>query len=188
VKALIERSPTLKADINKLKAEGWEFEFTTGQSEVREDKKIIAIQNDGNEYGTVQRIAHEVGHVVSPIFREYDTKEHYVDSRLADEGAAVMYNIKIQQEILQSDGGKYENIGVNCGIPPCHAQYGQPGRYDHVYAQYLEDGDFQAACQRIGDLRKDELTGDNKETYQQYYKRDWDTWEQEQKSKNPGTP
>jgi hypothetical protein len=186
VKALIERSPTLQADINRLKAEGWRFIFRPGQSEVddRNGNKIIYIQNNANEYGTVQRIAHEVGHVVSPLrntWRNIEEKEAYVQRRLEDEGAAVIYNIKVRDEILQSPGGQYEDIGVNCDIPPCST------RYSSAYDKYL-NGDADAARKDIALLRADELTGNNAETYKEYYTRSWNRRQQRQQSRNSGTP
>ena len=172
VQEFIDMSPTLKNDIEKLKAEKWNFEFTNrGYSSINESKKIVYLRNNVNEAGTGSDLAHEVGHALKTVPFDYTDKKAYVDSRLEDEGAATMKNLQVRDEILANSKGKKE-IAVNCGEPPCDT------RYKKIWDKYLADGDADSARKEIGELKRHELMGDGRETYEQYYGRGWDEKQQ----------
>jgi len=173
VQKLVDMSPTLKSDIEKLKAENWNFEYIEGYSRVSEKdgKKFVYISNNGNEAGAVNSLSHETGHALRTVPFEYTKdKKAYMDSRLEDEGAATMKNLQVRDEILANSKGKID-IGVNCGEASCNT------RYKEVWDKYLADGDANSARKEIAELKRPELMGDSVETYEQYYGRGWDEFQ-----------
>jgi hypothetical protein len=203
VMAVLCLSDTLCKDVKKWKAQGVEFAYTTGSSRVDQKTtiketcvittgketckeeattKITVYINNGawNELEVVRHIAHEVGHLESKVYKpraEDVSRDVFVQSRLEDEGAAVMYNIKVQREIL-AKGGEWKNIGVNCGMAnqtECHT------RYESIYNNYAA-GKISAdtARKQVAALRANESTMSGP-TYREYYGKHWD-------DKNPSTP
>jgi type VI secretion system secreted protein VgrG len=71
---------------------------------------------------------------------DYSSKENYVDSNLADEGAATLNNIKVQRD-LKAAGGP--DIGI-AGNRENHQAY------NTAYDQFESDGDEAAARHSIG--------------------------------------
>ncbi len=122
---LVGKSPTLEADIEKLKESGWEIEYGApgkGSYAWREgDPPLIVL--DGNLKGdpeqAVQVLPHEVGHATYTYTPDYSSNAAYVNGALAGEGAATMKNIQIQREILANGG---PDIGI-AGTPANHAGY-----------------------------------------------------------------
>ena len=155
---------------------------TTGKETCSSETKIFVYINNGawNELEVVRHIAHEVGHLESTVYKPKAkdvSKEVFVQSRLEEEGAAVMYNIKVQREILVK-GGEWKNIGVNCGMgdqTECFT------RYESIYNDYAA-GKISAntARKKIGDLRAVEATMSGP-SYRKSLEDYWD-------SKNPSTP
>ncbi|PRE00463.1 hypothetical protein C6P77_13915 [Burkholderia ambifaria] len=99
---------------------------------------------DGNDRGNpeavVQGLAHETGHALYRGTPDYSTKTNYVNSELADEGAATLNNIKVQREIL-SHGGSDISIAGNPDNAPA---------YNAAYDRFLQNGDVSAARAAIG--------------------------------------
>jgi len=170
---LIDKSPTLKKDLEQLKKDGWEIEYgAPGQgsaaNRLSDPKKIVL---DGNLKGrpneTVQVLSHEVGHATFPYKADLSTREAYLAGTLGDEGAATMKNIQVQREILANSGGKVD-IGI-AGNPANHAAYNQ------AYDRFLKDGNAAAARQAIGNVyRNGEYASGANVTYEQYYGRWYD--------------
>ncbi|MCL2778260.1 MAG: hypothetical protein FWD73_09670 [Polyangiaceae bacterium] len=115
-----------------------------GAPDASSTKKGAGIVIDGslkNDPTTVTQIlAHEVGHATYNKPFDYCSKQAYVKSRLADEGAAVMNNIKVQREIKKNGG---PDIGIN-GKRANHKAY------NAAYDKYLRDGNAEAARNAIG--------------------------------------
>ena len=97
VDELVEKSPTLKKDLEDLKKDGWKVKYGEdgkGSFASRTDKTITldgSLKN--NPAQATQRLAHEVGHANYPLTPDYSSKTAYVNGTLADEGAATMKNI-----------------------------------------------------------------------------------------------
>lgn len=168
VDELIDKSPTLKEDLEQLKKDGWEIEYGspgTGSTAKRtsEPKKVIL---DGNLKGrpneTVQVLSHEVGHAIYPYKADFSSRPAFLNATLADEGAATMKNFQVQREVLAATGGK-TNIGI-AGNPANH------GAYNAAYDQFLKDGNAAVARQSIGNVyRTGEIASTANTTYEQYY-------------------
>jgi hypothetical protein len=207
VMALVCESKTLCNDVKKWVALGVKFEYTTGGAGIRQHIKteekcvtagtkwtctektttttIVYINNgDFHITGVVQQIAHEVGHLESTVVKpraEDVPRDVFVQSRLEDEAAAVMYNIKVQREILaktKTDTYEGTDISVNCGMAnqtECHT------RYESIYNDYVNKKISEGtALKKIADLRAIESTMEGI-PYPKYYGDEWD-------KRNPSTP
>ena len=166
---LIEKSPTLQADLEKLKEEGWEVQYGEADkgSSCNREKKLITLdgnlQNDPKK--AVQVLSHEVGHATYPYRDDYSSLDKYVNGTLADEGAATIKNIQVQREILTNGG---PDIGI-AGNAANHAEY------NRIYDTALKSGDAAGARAQIGEIfRTGEIASPSGagQTYEQYYG-DW---------------
>lgn len=158
---LIGKSPTLSEDLETLSKEKWTIEYgeVGGGSSVTRDKKLITLDPDlkSDSKNLVKVLAHEVGHARYPFDPDLSTRATYLTDAMDDEGAAVMKNIKVQREILNSSK-------IDIGIA------GQPANtplYEKAYDQSIKDGDYKSAIRKIGNVfRKGEYTSTTKETYE----------------------
>lgn len=169
---LIEQSPTLQKDLEKLKEDGWKIEYgpKDGGSACYRDldpPTIVldsSLKNDPTQ--AVQVLSHEVGHATYPYKADYNNLDKYVNGALADEGAATMKNIQVQREILVNGG---PNIGI-AGNAANHAQY------NSIYDAALKSGDVAGARAQIGEIfRNGEIASigrAGKKAYGSYYG-DW---------------
>jgi len=161
VDALAALSPSLWMDLERLKSEGWRIKYGDLESGVlgvcNSSKKTITISNNSKEYpiSVIATLAHEIGHTKDPTRIDYSSKEAYVNSRLAGEGAAEMNGIEVHREILANGG---PNIG-----------YSRPA-YDEIYERYLK-GEIDAARVRkeLGDLRADIGNPSYREGFESWY-------------------
>jgi type VI secretion system secreted protein VgrG len=172
---LVSKSPTLTEDLEILSKEKWTIEYGAagGGSSANRDKKLITLDPNlkSDTKSLVQVLSHEVGHARYPFKPDYSTKATYLTDALDDEGAAVMKNIKVQREILDS-------TKIDIGIA------GQPANtpiYENAYNQSLKDGDYKSAIRKIGEVfRKGEYTSTTKETYEdmhgKWYDNDYLPW------------
>ncbi|WP_341645979.1 DUF4150 domain-containing protein [Thauera sp. SDU_THAU2] len=164
---LVGKSPTLEADIEKLKESGWKIEYgPPGEGSYADPANPSGPQIilDGNLKGdpeqAVQVLSHEVGHATYTYAPDFSSKAAYVNGALADEGAATMKNIQVQREILANGG---PDIGI-AGTPANHAGY------NAAYDAYLKTGDASAARQSIGNIfGSGEQTSTTGQTYSDYY-------------------
>jgi type VI secretion system secreted protein VgrG len=53
---------------------------------------------------TVQLLSHESGHAMYTPKDDFSSRDAYLNSKLSDEGAATLNNIKVQREILANGG------------------------------------------------------------------------------------
>jgi len=165
-------SPTLQADILRLKQMDWEFRYgpIDAGSQARRGFKDLTISIDGkwkeNTREGFRAVVHEIGHGVYPYREDHSSKGAYIVAALADEAAAMMKNIQIQREILVNTQGKID-IGIN-GAATNHAAY------NAAYDQFLLDGDADKARKTIGEVFGEKETTSSKATgkivpYRDYY-------------------
>lgn len=157
VDELIDKSPTLKNDLETFKKNGGRIEYgEKGEgSFVRtnlDGTKTIVL--DGNRMNNpteaVRTLSHELGHANSGFVPDTSSRAAYVDGYLGDEGAATMKNIQVRREILANTGGKVD-IGIS-GDPANHAAYNK------AYDQFLKDGNAAQARQSIGEVFRNRET------------------------------
>ena len=157
VDKLAALSPTLQADLKQLEKEGWTIEFGKkgGGSYCSRSTKTITIDSakKGDASAIVATMAHEVGHALYNVQSDTSSREAYVKSMLAGEGAAELKRLQVRSEI-QSFGGP--NIKSDT-------------RFDKIYKQYLSDGDVDKAREAIGEIFRGLKTSNTKETYEDYY-------------------
>ncbi len=165
VDKLAGKSPSLQADMKKLKDDGWKIKYGApggGSFAIRGEDQAIMLDGHlkGNTAATTQTLAHEVGHAIYPFKADFSSKAAYVNGTLADEGAATMNNIKVQREILANGGQDIDIAGNSTN----HATYNK------AYDQFLKDGNAEAARQAIGaQFGKGEITSNTHQPYAEYY-------------------
>lgn len=162
--ALAAQSPTLTREMQALENDGWTIEVGAAGGGSYADRGARTITIDGNEIGNapalVQTLAHEVGHARYTPTTDTSSRDAYLRSALADEGAATLSNIRVQREILAAGGA---DIGI-AGNPANHAAY------NAAYDQLLADGNEVAARDAIGAIfGNGERTSTTGETYADYY-------------------
>jgi type VI secretion system secreted protein VgrG len=162
VAKLAAKSPSLQKDLKQLKDDRWNIQYgPEGEGSSTKEKskppKIVIDSSLKNDPTIVtQVLAHEVGHATYTKSPDYCSKQGYVKSRLADEGAAVMNNIKVQREIKKNGG---PDIGIN-GKRANHRAY------NAAYDKYLRDGNAEAARNAIGSKWGEEIaSGTGGKTY-----------------------
>jgi len=115
VMALINDSPTLKKDMDKLIAKKWDIFYgatkngvaeTTGdkgdgKGEIIIDPKTYTAAKEagGDSRFVVTALAHEIGHKPDTFKENSSSKEAFVDSLLLSEGDAILYGLKVREEI-----------------------------------------------------------------------------------------
>jgi uncharacterized Zn-binding protein involved in type VI secretion len=183
---LIAKSPTLTKQLEDLKKDGWKIEFWDGPgSDCSKGSKTIRVdkRDKGNPKGLVQTLAHEAGHASYKGKVDESSRQAYIDSNLADEGAATLNNVKVQREIKNSDG---KNGGPDIGIAGNSAN---APKYEKAYEDYLKDGDEAKAGKAMGDVFADgEKTSTTNQTYREYYGGSYDKRHPAAGTPNTGTP
>jgi|GEM_PF-4929646 len=162
VDALAAKSPSLQADLKQLQNEGWTIKYGAAGAGSTADRsqKVITIDSSYNAQQATQVLAHEVGHATYKGGVDYSTKQNYVNSMLADEGAATLNNIKVQREIIANGG---PDVGI-AGNSANHA------KYNNIYDNYLKDGNAAKACKDIGAIfDQGERTSVDGKKYSEYY-------------------
>jgi type VI secretion system secreted protein VgrG len=163
---LINKSPTLQAQLKELKENHWVIQpgIAGGGSYTLGEQKVIIVDPehmvDANE--TVQTLAHEAGHAVYPVAQDHSSRENFIKSQLLDEGGATLNNIKIQREILANGGS---DIDVAAGSDQTATAY------NRIYDEMIS-GDISRknAMKTIGDIiGKDEIASGTDQKYYEYY-------------------
>ena len=167
VNDLAAKSPSLQQDMQTLQNKGWTFQYGEPGKGTYANRATKLITIDGSEKGhpkdVVRGLAHEVGHAMHPHKLDLSSKEAYVKSTLADEGAATLNNIRVQREILAGGGS---NIGI-AGAAANHSAYNK------AYDTFLKDGNAKAAHDAIGSVfGAGEQTSNTNQPYAKYYG-DW---------------
>jgi type VI secretion system secreted protein VgrG len=161
---LIEQSPTLQADLERLKREGWVVEYGPEGAGSFANRELKTITLDGalraDPMQATQVLSHEVGHACYPYQADMSSRAAYVNGALADEGAATMKNIQVQREIIANGG---PDIGL-AGNAANHAGY------NNAFDQYQRTNDAAQARAEIGRLfGNGERTSTTGQTYAEYY-------------------
>ncbi|HEX4918594.1 MAG TPA: type VI secretion system tip protein VgrG, partial [Limnobacter sp.] len=133
-----------------------------GGSSANRQSKIIRLDANLAKSPTqmVQVLAHEVGHAMYPYTPDYSNKSQYLSGALADEGAATLKNLQVRKEIQS-------NAKIDIGIAGNTANH---AKYEQIYAEYLKNGDFQTATQKIGSIfGEGEITSTSGQNYAKYY-------------------
>jgi hypothetical protein len=167
VDSVAENSPSLQRDLRQLKDDGWKIEYGEAGKGSYTDRDAVPpkIVIDGNERGNpnavTQTLAHEVGHATYSYEIDDSSKQAYVNSLLADEGAATLNNIKVQREILANGG---PDIGI-AGNPANHQAY------NDAYDQFVKDKDEASAREKIGAIfgEGEHPSTAPEKTYAEYY-------------------
>jgi hypothetical protein len=168
--AILAKSPTLQRDLEDLAEQNWIVlygEPGKGSFVQRSSDMPSRIVLDGiykeNAPGTIQTLAHEVGHAKYMFTVDLTNKAACLDSFLSDEGAATLKNIEVQREVLANGG---PDIGI-AGDPRNHSAY------NRVYDGYLKSGNARTARRDIGSIfGSGEYTSNTRQTYGSYYG-DW---------------
>ena len=168
-KKIIDKSPTLKKQLNDLENKGWKIEYNeSGKGSYLDKKnKRIVVDKIGDSNDITRTLSHEKGHA----FYKDDpyvppsglSKEEYVNKNvkrhLKDEGEATLSNMEVRGEIL-SNGGP--DIGVS-GT--------KKDQYEKIFEEYKVSGDREKAREKIGDVFADGERPSTKPsvTYREYY-------------------
>jgi type VI secretion system secreted protein VgrG len=161
---LAAKSPSLSKDLTALEKDGWTTKYGPaggGTSANRATKQILIDQNKAaNPQAIVQSLAHEAGHARYAGGVDMSSRAKFVDSTLADEGAATLSNIRARREILAA-GGKDIGIAGNPANQPT---------YNKAFDAFLKDGDAAKARSTIGSIYgAGERTSTTKQPYADYY-------------------
>jgi hypothetical protein len=170
VDKLLNGSPTLREQWEKLKADRWKVEFTDGKSRTNHrDHKIFLNPADAKNQTRLLAVlfSHESGHAVSggapQVTAEGHTKPDYikqnVEARLTAEGAAAFENCRHREEILAATGVDIGIAGKNSDKP-----------YLQIYEDY-KSGKIseETAKHRMGQLMGEEWEYPDGTTKRQAY-------------------
>lgn len=137
---LLNKSPTLKAEIKAMQKQGWKIEYGNageGTYTLRDTKTIVIDSDLRDTEDTVAILAHEAGHAMYAYQADWSSKDKFVMGSLRDEAAAAMNNITVQREILAAGG-------ADIGLPST-----QGPLFNKIYDKYIADGNFNAARDAI---------------------------------------
>lgn len=172
VQALVDKAEPLQRQIEQLRMERWTVRYRQ-PSDVQPGsfadyprREIVIDENyQGDINAVTQTLSHEVGHAIYGDGSDFNTKEAYVNSMLANEGAATMNNIQTR-EWIRANGGPDIGIAGNFSNHP---------DYEIAYNNYIRsDGDYGKATGAIGNIfaNGEHPSGAPDKTYYQYYG-DW---------------
>jgi type VI secretion system secreted protein VgrG len=175
VDKLAAKSPTLQKDIKDIQDKNWEITYgiagkgSYANRDVYPPVIVIDEKFKNNPDLAVLILSHEVGHAEYSFQADYSSKEVYVNTCLADEGAAVMEEIKVEREINSGGRIRITALGDNAV------------KYNQIYDDYLGSGDAAVARNKIGAIfRDDEITSTTHEPYGVYYGKGYDDWQSQQ--------
>ncbi|MBU8820755.1 hypothetical protein KL864_33335 [Mycolicibacterium goodii] len=175
VAGLAERAAPLARQLDQLQAQGWTIRYATpadgpgSVTKFRPKEIVIDSQYRGMGDQVTQTVAHEVGHAIYGDRTDYSSREAYVNSMLANEGAATLNNIQARNWILSSGG---PDIGI-AGNPANYPSY------EVAYTNYIRsDGDYTRAIRDIGKIYAfgEHPSTNPAITYYQYYGENYDKY------------
>ncbi|WP_035058441.1 hypothetical protein [Andreprevotia chitinilytica] len=171
VDELAVHSPTLQRDLKALLDQKWRIRYGTAgegswmDAHRREKQIVLDGSLQGNPAATVQTLAHEVGHATYPFTPDISSREAYVSSHLANEGAATLKNIEVQREILA-------NAGIDIGLAGSRRNH---AGYNAAYDLYKRNGNAATARDTIGQIYgQGEFNSITHEPYADYYGKEYD--------------
>ncbi|WAC20670.1 hypothetical protein OVA24_04660 [Luteolibacter sp. SL250] len=171
VNELVEKSPTLVANLKALEEDGWVIRYGEpgkGSFCDKTKKEIVIDPNEkDNPASITQTLAHESGHALysaDPYVPHTGlSKDEYVrknvEAALKDEGEATLMNAKVRDEIMG-------NGGTDIGIAGAKSD-----EYEKAYQEYKEHGDREKARKDIGAIfaKGERPSTDPTKTYEEYY-------------------
>lgn len=133
---LIDHSPLLKRDLAKLKRDGWviyqqPWEWGCGSATYHGGNGVRQILIDPQYQepkAFVRVLSHEVGHATSPLKPDTSSRTTYIDTMLEEEGWAILYNLRVRDEIEQSTARTGEAVDI--GFSP---------DYFNIFDIYIQD-------------------------------------------------
>ena len=165
VDQLASKSPTLTNDLKKLKDDGWTLKEGNEGWGTMANRKTQTITVDKGALNdparTVQLLSHESGHAMYTPKDDFSSRDAYLNSKLSDEGAATLNNIKVQREILANGG---PDIGIS-GNPANQKSYNSI--YDSVKSGKMTETEAQSKIGRI--FGRGEQTSVTGQDYEDYY-------------------
>lgn len=186
---IVNKSPTLKGNIEALQKQGYTISYGEkgkGTYVNKESKSIVIDENSkGDPMSVVQSLAHESGHAMytADPYQGMDgkTRDEYVkantNSNLKDEGEATITNLIVREELMKADPKM--DIGV-AGA--------QSKKYKELYEQnkdkISDPKERDKLRQQIGDAFADgeHPSTDPSKTYRQYYGKTYeDHWDKNHK-------
>ncbi|TKR30186.1 type IV secretion system protein [Luteimonas gilva] len=176
VDRLIGLSATLQQDLLQLQTKHWKIVYGAPDKGSITDRStdppsiIIDGRWKGNDKETLRALVHEIGHASYPYKPDYSSREAYIRGALCDEAAAMVKNIQIRREILESTNAQTD-IGLN-GTAVNHE------KYNAAYDQYLLDKDEVKLRTSIGNVFGDHeyvsVRKGAKKSYREYYGEEYD--------------
>ena len=159
----IERSQTLREQLEKLDKEGWKVIFPEGEQGARTnlDNNTIYLGSDSNNAAA---LTHELGHAIAGLDDSEIPKEYgaCVDRLLLFEGTAILNNIIIREEILAKGG-------CDIGIMGATFKY-LDNPFMNIYNDFKNGTTKRKEAEkRLGELLRKQKISTGEETYEQYY-------------------
>ncbi len=182
---IVNKSPTLKANIEALQKQGYTISYGEkgkGTYVNKDGKSIVIDENEkGNPLSVVQSLAHESGHAMytADPYVGFDgkTRDEYVaanvNSNLKDEGEATIMNLIVREELMKNDPK------MDIGVAGAQAE-----KYKELYEKnkdkISDPAERDKLRQTIGDAFADgeHPSTDTGKTYRQYYAKTYeDHWD-----------
>lgn len=176
VHELVQASPTLQAQVERLQEAGWTVEVGPAGEGSYADRDTQTIVIDGGDTPELQAggIAHEAAHALGaePQFQRPTaemTREQFIESNvsqhLRDEANAQFHEAQVRHEIQQATG---TDIGIS-GV--------QSAEYARIYGEYGEGNiTREQAIDQMTTVFGEEITSTTGETYQDYYSETYEDW------------
>ena len=108
---LVDSSPSLRSGLKQLQQRGFRIEIGDATFTNMKTKTISLAKGDFSRLDYLaQSISHELGHITNESrYVDFRSRNNYISSQLDGEGAAVSFNLKVRQELLDAGRG---DIGV----------------------------------------------------------------------------
>ena len=109
--AFVDRSPSLRAGLLQLQNRGFRIEIGSASYTNMKSKTVTLAEADFSRLDYLaQSLSHELGHATNDRrYADFTHRDKYIGSQLDGEGAAVLFNLKVRQELLNAGVG---DIGV----------------------------------------------------------------------------
>ncbi|QHI98092.1 hypothetical protein GT347_08850 [Xylophilus rhododendri] len=137
---LIQQSPTLVFQLDRLQKTGWRIEWAAGGAEYCDwAQRTLHLRGDVSPLYAMQALAHEVRHALQRpgVIRQYPSEQAYANLMLSLEDEAVVNHLQVRWEIMRA-------TGIDIGIVMKHPAY-----YDAVFSLYLKHRDVALLLSRI---------------------------------------
>jgi hypothetical protein len=108
---LVDSSASLRGALKELQSRGFRVEIGLSTFTNMKQKTVTLAQSEFSRLDYLaSSLSHELGHVTNANrYADFRDRNSYIRSSLAGEGAAVLFNLKVRQELLDAGQG---DIGV----------------------------------------------------------------------------